>query len=256
MNESRSLGEWVREVCEQRRACPSPAEIHRLAIDDLGETRGEQVRVHLDSCARCRAEYRVAMAFEDTSREQPAAAARIIAGLEERFSPSSSGSREDGEQRAGWAARTVEWFRRAGYVPAWRLAAAALLVAVALLVAWPHPPALPDAQPTLLRGTIVRPISPRGTIALAPEQLRWHPHAGAAEYRVRVLGVDDTVIWQGETQAASLAVPTQVAHRLRERVLYRWTVEALALDGAVLASSGTESFRIVPDHAPPQNEKP
>ena len=85
-----------------------------------------------------------------------------------------------------------------------------------------------------------------GAAAGIPSELRWTPRPGAASYRVRLLAVDDTVLWEGTVAAPPARLPAEAQGKLQRAVSYLWSVEALDASGARLASSETVRFRIHP----------
>lgn len=97
-----------------------------------------------------------------------------------------------------------------------------------------------------MRGSEVEVLAPLGEVAEMPTELRWVPKGGAAFYRVRIIAVDDTVLWEGTALAPPVRLPEEVAGRLHRAVLYTWTVEALDASGAPLAVSEPVRFKVRP----------
>ncbi len=85
-----------------------------------------------------------------------------------------------------------------------------------------------------------------GDVGAIPAELRWNPRPGARSYRVRLLAVDDAVLWETTVSAPPARLPAEVAGRLHRAVTYVWTVEALDVSGARLASSEPVRFRARP----------
>lgn len=131
---------------------------------------------------------------------------------------------------------------------AWAARLAALIVlaiGVALFFRGSPPPPLPDpGAGEVYRGAQVRPIGPRGEISEMPGEFLWEGVEGARSYRVTLLAVDDTVLWQETVTVPSVRLPEDVATGLHPAVLYRWSVEALDERGARLAASEPVRFLV------------
>ncbi|HEX2224605.1 MAG TPA: hypothetical protein VHN15_10405, partial [Thermoanaerobaculia bacterium] len=138
-------------------------------------------------------------------------------------------------------------------VRTWRLAAAAAFLLTGSLLIWrsqqpgPLPLPAPPGQSEVFRGADVEVVSPVGEMETVPTELRWQEKDGAASYRVRLLAVDDTVLWDGTVTAPPARLPDEVAAQLQPAVAYIWTVEALAADGSRLAVSEPARFRAQPE---------
>lgn len=138
-------------------------------------------------------------------------------------------------------------FRR--FSTTWGLAAAAAMVLVAGVLlhdpktAPPLPYAVDDA---VLRGETVKVLEPKGDHPVMPEWLRWEEHADAVSYRIRILAVDDTVLWEGESPVGAVRLTPEVLAALHPGVVYFWTVEALDARGDVRVRSETARFQVVP----------
>ncbi len=135
---------------------------------------------------------------------------------------------------------------------AWGLAAAAVLVLAAGVLfssTGPAPP-LPDSvASTVVRGSPLQVLAPKGDLPEMPAQLSWEADPEAAGYRIRILAVDDTVVWQGESRRATAALSPQALAALDPGVVYFWTVAALDARGEVRRSSETARFQVVPPRA-------
>lgn len=136
------------------------------------------------------------------------------------------------------------------------LASAAVLALVAgVLTRGPEPPAMPAAEPpplpeavggTVMRGSVLKVVEPLGDQREVPGRLRWERVAGAAGYQTRILAVDDAELWQGSSPVASMTLPPEAREAILPGVVYFWTVEALDMDGRVVARSGAARFQVVP----------
>ena len=256
-NAPRSLESWLHEAYAiPRPDCPPRQLLHQLALQDLDLEQRKHLQEHLNGCPECAAEYDMAALFESSSADDLDASevAGIVASLE-RESPvhTADGRPHAGRQNQG-RDRAHRWFAWPRALPGWQLAAAAALVVVMIVATWPRPPALPSAHETTLRGGTVRTISPQGDVEMYPTQLTWQPHPEATTYSVRLLTVDDTVLWEGVVADSEIDLPATVGEMLQPLVRYAWTVAALNETGALVAASEPQSFRIRPvDHpAPPQ----
>jgi hypothetical protein len=136
--------------------------------------------------------------------------------------------------------------------PGWmRGLAAASVVGLALLggtlMLRQAPPSLPDrGVDSMIRGTRVQLQSPSGDLAEAPRALSWQPFEEADHYRVRILAVDDAVLWEAQVSEASAVLPDVVRASLQSAVVYRWSVEAFDADDRLTGRSEPSRFRIKP----------
>lgn len=129
------------------------------------------------------------------------------------------------------------------------LAAAAVAVAVtgALLRGEIAPPPLPEqVESSVMRGSILELSEPVGDLSEVPRRLTWEEIADAASYRLRILAVDDSVVWEGASPAGTVTLAPEVTEALHPGVVYFWTVEALDAEGELLLRSETARFQVVP----------
>jgi hypothetical protein len=279
------LAAWLQAAYEDPAAgCPPPEAFlaaERAALDPADRRRLE---AHAERCPACAAERGLARLF-DAAPEQAGARPADVEALVARLAAASplggaepvapaSGAQvirfpgrsekqtpvEPGEARTRGASRRIParpWSLT-------RLAAAAILVLAAGLgfqLMRSAPPELPDpGRGEAVRGATIEVLEPLGDLSDAPAELRWAPWNGAAAYRVRIVEVDGTVLWELRLPAASPArpgtpfetalLPGEVRARLQRAVTYRWTVEALgpaaSPDPARLAVSEPAEFRIHP----------
>lgn len=97
-----------------------------------------------------------------------------------------------------------------------------------------------------MRSARLEALAPQGELAAAPTSFSWRAVADATRYRVHLLGVDDELLWQGESAGAELPLPAELRARLAPAVRLRWRIEAMAADGDVLARSEAVEFVISP----------
>ena len=131
----------------------------------------------------------------------------------------------------------------------WGLSAAAVLVLAvggAILLRGPEPPLPARSAETTIRGSRLELVAPRGDLDVVPSSLAWSAKEGAASYRVRVMAIDDTVLWEGVAEQDSVAVPPELREQILVAVSYLWEVEALDEEGAPIARSEPGRFRVAP----------
>ena len=251
---ARTLEQWLRDAWDEPAAgCPPPevwlAE-EQAALDPADR---ERLAAHAAGCPACSSERELARAF-DTADAGAAAddAAWVAARL--AAPPAAAADRRPavGNSPAG---RVVAFQGRRAAVRWVRLAAAAVLVVAAGLMfqtlnlgsgSLPAPPASGT-----MRGGRVEVVAPVGELPAAPAGLRWRATDEAARYRVRLLAVDETELWQATVDRPEAALPAAVMALLEPAVSYRWSVEALGADGAVVGRSEVAEFRVAPEPEAP-----
>ena len=128
-------------------------------------------------------------------------------------------------------------------------AAASLLVIVAACVysrrgAAPEIQWTPDNSNRITRsGTLVL-HAPAGDLTSIPTKLQWSEVPGAASYEVRILEVDQTVLWRGSTTASELTLPQEIRQRLVPGKTMLWNVTGRDAAGQNIAVSETGKFRL------------
>jgi len=257
-NPRTSLESWLREAYAiPRPDCPPRDLIHRLAIQKLEAEQCEQVQEHVSECRECRAEYDLASVWESNATDDfdESEVADIVTRLEHASPVRADERRPRATARAHGLTRFNDRFGWRSGAPAWRLLAGATALLVLTVVSWPRPPVLPTAHDSAPRGSAVRIFSPQDDIGVAPSRFVWDRHSLAAEYRLQLLSVDDSVLWEGVTVDSSLNLPATVGARLEPMVRYIWKVDALNEAGDPIAASEPQSFRIVPLATPPQRER-
>jgi len=144
--------------------------------------------------------------------------------------------------------RSTERRRRSDLYDLGRTIAIGLLVFglfFTLYLASQRPPSLPERVPdSVIRGTVVEPISPIGEIGAVPRELRWRPVKDAHHYEARLLAVDESTIWRGSTKYPRLVLPEELRERLHLRVVYFWMIEAFDEHGSRLSGSERVSFLV------------
>jgi hypothetical protein len=242
---TRTLEEWLRDAyADDAAGCPPPEAWLEAEAGSLSLEERRALEEHAGRCPACAAERDLARLFDATPGEagvRPEDLDFVVSRLEE----TSPVRRREPESRVV----PFPGPRRRGFQPLYRFAAAAVLVLAAGLafftLSTPEPP-LPAPEVGVTRGIGVEPLGPVGEVEEIPAELRWTPREGAQGYRVRLIAVDDTVLWKETVAAPPARLPAGVAGRLHRAVVYRWTVEALDAGGARLAMSEPVAFRVRP----------
>lgn len=242
---TKTLEEWLRDAyADETAGCPPPEAYLEGEAGDLAPEERRALEEHADRCPACAAERDLARLFDAAPGE---AGVRledlsfVVSRLEET-SP---------VRRVEPAPRVVPFPgpRRRNLQPLLRLAAAAVLILAAGLAFFTlnaPGPSLPAPEEGVVRGTGIEALAPVGEVEEIPAELRWTPQEGARSYRVRLIAVDDTVLWETTVAAPPARLPVDLAGQLHRAVVYRWTVEALDASGARLAVSEPVEFRVSP----------
>ena len=192
----------------------------------LGEELTAEERAHLDTCARCQSELAL---FREFQNDEPSAEGEWVAGeLRRRFD-------------------NVKPFR----AKTWRVLYAAAAALVLLIGAgwWLQlrEPSIDGGalDPGPYRSARLDLIEPVGDLASPPNELRWSAVPNTSRYRVRILEVDATVVWSGETTETHVALPPAVVAQFSPGKSLRWEVQAFR-GTEVLAASETQIVRVTP----------
>jgi hypothetical protein len=203
-----------------------------IAIERLGEERTGPEREHLATCPRCQAEMALFDEFnaDNASADEIRDGQWIAAELQRRLAPPAN----------------VKQFQPR--VRAYRgLAAAAAAVIVIGTGYWfeNREPSI-DTQlggETIYRTSKLEAIAPLGDVPEAPHALQWTAVAGANAYTVRILEVDQTLLWSADTSGAAITLPADVIARFAPGKTLLWDVTARR-GSNVIASSGMQRFRV------------
>ena len=243
------LEDWLRAAYEGEEAgCPPPEAFLADEMERLSPEERRRLDEHADRCPACAAERDLARMFDAGPAAEgvrPEDVSFVVSRLE-AASPVRPVSK--GKVVPFPAAKPTT---KPSTRPAlWRLAAAAVLVLGAGLLFQLSrsgaPPLPPPGTETVVRGGEEEAVSPVGEIPAIPTELDWKPRPGAASYRVRLIAVDDTVLWETTVPAPPVRLPAEVSGQLHRAVVYTWTVEALDATGARIASSEPVRFRARP----------
>jgi hypothetical protein len=198
-----------------------------LDLARLGEELGAAERAHVESCSRCQAELALfhEIAREETTDEEARAAEWIAAGLRRKNNVIAFRPRQ------------------------WRVlqAIAAVLVLAIGAAFWlqSREPSI-DTQvdgPALYRSARIEALAPAGELSQAPNELRWNAVPHASRYHVRIVEVDTTVVWSGDTTEPHVALPPAVITQFAPGKTLLWEVQAFR-GKEMLASSETQTVRV------------
>ncbi|HEV2844251.1 MAG TPA: zf-HC2 domain-containing protein [Thermoanaerobaculia bacterium] len=245
---SEDLGAWLRETYEDA-GCPPPEAYLEEEMAALSPADRQRLESHADRCPACAAERDLARSFDAGPAGLPAADVDFVVSRLEEASPVRPARGRVVPFRTRTAAAPPAASRPAA--PAWRIAAALFVILGAVLLFQLTRPGGPPALPApetggVFRGGAVETISPLGAIAVIPDELLWERVEGARSYKVRLLAVDDTVLWETTVSEPPARLPADVFGSLHPAVSYTWTVEALGGSGERLAVSEPAQFRARP----------
>jgi hypothetical protein len=242
---SLTLAEWLRAAfAGQAAGCPPPEVWLRKELAALPPAERARLELHATDCPACSAERELCRAFDAGTGDLAAAdVAWVTERLESAPTPPAALDSPSG--------RVVRFPRRQALVRWGRLAAAAVLVVAAgLMFQTVHlgdPPLPTPRQHGPVRGGTIELLAPLGDLPAMPQELLWRPLPGATAYRVHLLAVDDTMLWEGSTSPPSIALPADVTATLHRSVSYHWRVIATAADGTVIGRSEMAAFRVTPE---------
>lgn len=243
-----TLGAWLRETYKDA-GCPPPEAYLAEEMAALSPADRRRLEEHADRCPACAAERDLARSFDEGPVSLPAADVDFVVSRLEKASPVRPARGRVVPFRPRTAASPAAP-RRSG-LPVWRIAAALFMVLGAVLLFQLTRPGGPPALPApetggVFRGGEVEVIAPIGEVAVVPDELLWERTEGARSYKVRLLAVDDAVLWETTVPAPPARMPAEIFKSLHPAVSYTWTVEALGSSGERLAVSEPVQFRARP----------
>ena len=210
-----------------------------ISLSRLDGPLTDTERDHLAHCARCQTELTLLEEFRaSTPAAQNGAAVEWIAAEVQRRRRDMSV--DDAAARGpGGFLGTLRW------QPLGIAAAAVLAVAVGF-VAWDREPQLrdPPAATEGYRTEQLSVISPKGDVAIPPDELRWVTVPGAERYDIAILEVDRTALWQGTSSVPRVGLPVSLTARFVPGKTVTWEVTARDRSGQILAVSGAQRFRV------------
>jgi hypothetical protein len=206
----------------------------------LPESEAAPLRAHLADCPHCRTELAMLTEFTNAAPtpDEAADVAWIAAQLEKR-----SPVQPVVAVRPTVLQRLSAWFAPGPGRLAWG-AALMVLLSAGVYLQQSRAPGRPEfhGETGVLRSGTVTVGGPVGEQAQLPVEFRWDAVAGAASYRVRLLGVDRAELWAGTSASPVLAIPRGL---VVSGQAYAWEVAALDGGGKALAQSGLHNFHIL-----------
>ena len=203
--------------------CLREAGLERMA----GGMATAEETAHVAGCAKCKAE--VALLASFVAAEATAEEAAVVRQMEQRL-----------RSAPAWRPVEKKSWRWLTARPVWGLALAAVLVMGLWLRNSSGPGPLPE---DVVRSGQIEEISVAGDVSAAPEVLRWK--GTAAAYDVRLLDVEGQTLWQAQVTEPVVALPAAARALMTERKTLTWKIVALDAEGATLAVSASETFRVV-----------
>jgi hypothetical protein len=215
-------------------AAPDCLTIERLMGDLTPAEQG-----HVDQCARCQAERALALEFEQSVPGADEADVQSVAAeLQRRIAATRTPA------RSGPSRSLSPWLQ---------LAAGVVFAAGLGYLVWDREPEIGKTDSDVYRSNTVSVVGPIGDLKEPPARFEWALVAGAARYRIDVREVDSTPVWSATTADVSVATPPAVLQMLVPGKALVWDITALDANGAVVAHSAEQRFRI--SGGPPPKRK-
>ena len=206
-----------------------------LNEEHLMEPETDAEKMHLASCLRCQAELKLMNEF--LSGQPTPEEAKHVDWIARQLAKNPVAS------VGGWKA----WFTLPR-LSAVSLAMAALLVVISLKTTLHEAPVVDETGANIsnFRSGVVKLNTPTGDVAVAPQSFTWEAVPNASKYRVRLMEVDQNVLWSTEIYTFSIAVPADIRGKIVPAKTLLWQVDALDASGRMIASSSPERFRVAP----------
>jgi hypothetical protein len=188
-------------------------------------------REHAASCPHCASEVQLYNQFMSPSltREEDAAVAWVQRTL-----------KNPAEAEGPWW-KISSWLSSKTLLPL-GVAAAAVVVAIGVSQTGVSVSPLSPIVDTAQRSAAMELLAPKGAVDAAPDAFRWNAVRGAASYRVKLMEVDKTVVWESTAASSSLILPPAVRQKALPGKRLIWTVDAVDAAGKLIAS-GSQDFR-------------
>jgi hypothetical protein len=193
-----------------------------IALDRLDGELDAAQRAHVASCVRCQTELAL---FREVMQEERS-------------------------EESEWIAREL---RRRRNVVAFRAKTTRILYAVAAAIVlviglgWWMQMREPSIEAPLggqdYRSGRLEVLAPAGDLLQAPNELRWTAVPSTSRYHVRILEVDATEVWSGDTTETHVALPPNVIEQFAPGKSLKWDVQAFR-GKQMLASSETQTVRV------------
>jgi hypothetical protein len=222
--------------------CLSVEELEQL-VSEPAMASGDRA-AHVKSCPYCQTELQLLQSFE--AGEADAANAEVQRVTEQL--------RQRSTAILGQPLPTpASWWRVILSPP--RLAQASLAMAAILVVAGivlqfrsTHRPSLNETSqsgPEVLRSGGFSVLSPVGDLQERPGEIRWEKVPQAVLYRVRVLEVDHSEVWEAETPDDHIDLPSSIRTRIVPAKTLFCEVSAFDSSGNKIGETGLVRFRLV-----------
>jgi hypothetical protein len=235
----------LKSTLAQTSACLAPEQLEAL-LD------GKRSNQHLAECPRCQAELSLLKSFESTEplRNEGAAVAWISANLERDLENIKRPANRGLHSQGSWLSRIFGVGGMRWVLPAAALAAIVVAGAVMLHTAKePELRASNTGQPAIYRSQEVQVVSPVGELQQAPTELRWQRFPGAERYRINLMEIDKSSLWNSETKEVNIVIPKTVRDKILPGKPIQWQVTALDATSQVLGTSQIQKFISAGNHS-------
>ena len=201
---------------------------------------------HIESCRYCQTQIQMLREFHTgaLSETETEAVRLISARLRTRSNEIFQAAKEPVPAQEPWwrIFWRVPWLSPAALA----LAGILVVVAVGLQMRNGHPvlrPPRPDEE--VLRSNAISIIAPSGDIQQVPGEISWQAAPNAVRYEARLLEVDGTELWKGETAANRIDLPAPMRARIVPAKTLLCQVSAFDASGHRVAQSDTVHFRLL-----------
>lgn len=219
----------IKQAAGREDGCLTEEALERVVSGRASEAE----RDHADVCAHCGAE--VAMMRSFLEAEPTAAEAEVVRRMEKDLRNAPAWRPQAEAPRRSWL------FAR----PIWGLGLAGLAAALVMGVWTSNPvrPVVPEED--VVRSGQIEEIGPAGDLAQAPVTVQWRVVKNAVAYEVRLLDVEEKVLWQTRTAAPTVTLPAEARALMTERKTLSWRISAFDAAGREAAPSAGVRFRVV-----------
>ena len=201
--------------------CPNlPDLVTRLERGDAGAME------HAASCPHCASEVTLYNQFmsPSLSKEEDVAVAWVQRNL-----------KNPAEAEVQWW-KLSSWLNPRTLLP-FAVATAAIVFAIGVDQSGVSISPLSPIVDTVQRSTTVELLTPRGPVDVAPDTFRWNAVPGAALYRVKLMEVDKTVVWESTAESnTQVTLPPAVRQKALPGKRLIWSVDAVDSNGKLIAS--------------------
>jgi hypothetical protein len=183
---------------------------------------------HMAACPHCSSEFKQYWAFmEGTVLPEEKRSVRWVAKhLQDPSRPSRS---------------TGAWWNVRHLIPAALAVAAAAMFVTIGMNSYQNGPRS-DGGSAIERSQTVELLAPKGDLDAPFPAFRWNAVPMAVHYRVRLMEVDKTILWDSVVSSASVPLPQSMERLVLPGKRLLWAVDAVDAGGRVIAT-GTQDFR-------------